>query len=485
MAYVEAELERDIALGRLPPCGQFGSEAKLARSFDVCRGTIREAMRRLAARGLVVQRPGRKTRAVALDESLTLENLGLVLHDANSAEARSLLEGYFSLKRQVLVELLADCCVRASDLDLHRLADTCFKLWDAARWESGARCAQVEFELLRLAAWAASRPGHALLIQSLQRASRGVAAAGLFPFMGGESLRQWASCAMSVLTERDARTLQHELPALLKACDERVLDAFAPAPQRPASPEAAYVPEGPLSAPVSATAQEAALETLPCVEEGGPDAPASAPGQDEALKARLCVEEHGFDCLTSAGEQDAATEARPGEEEHGLAPGAEDHAALGVAPRPQAAALLGAPDSGKTPAPAAPRLALLEPLGKCIGTDVPGATLGNPSDCRTRWDASSPEGGLPSEPSSSRVHEHTGVAECEAGGPFHGRLDRLGRWVARLWRSIAHSLGRPASCSRASGDLLRAVRRPVPPTRPPPSPRPDAASRAHADPASG
>ncbi|RKH92251.1 GntR family transcriptional regulator, partial [Corallococcus sp. AB030] len=96
VAYVEAQIERDIALGRLHPSGQFGSEAKLARRYEVCRGTIREALRRLAARGLVVQRPGRKTRAVALDESLTLENLGLALHDASNPDARWLLEGYFS-----------------------------------------------------------------------------------------------------------------------------------------------------------------------------------------------------------------------------------------------------------------------------------------------------------------------------------------------------------------------------------------------------
>ncbi|NBC44589.1 GntR family transcriptional regulator, partial [Corallococcus exiguus] len=188
VAYVEAQIERDIALGRLHPSGQFGSEAKLARRYEVCRGTIREALRRLAARGLVVQRPGRKTRAVPLDESLTLENLGLALHDASNPDARWLLEGYFSLKRQVLVELLADCCARASDLDLDRLGSTCYQLQDAARWESGEVCAWAEFELLRHAARVAARPGHVLLVQSLQRAFLG-GAAQLLPLMGGEALR--------------------------------------------------------------------------------------------------------------------------------------------------------------------------------------------------------------------------------------------------------------------------------------------------------
>ncbi|RKG64426.1 GntR family transcriptional regulator [Corallococcus sp. CA054B] len=286
VAYVEAQIERDIALGRLHPSGQFGPEAKLAQRYGVCRGTIREALRRLAARGLVVQHPGRRTRAVALDESLTLENLGLALHDARNPDARWLLEGYFSLKRQVLVELLVDCCARASDLDLDRLGSTCFGLWDAARWEPGATCAQVEFALLRQAARVAGRPGHVLLVQSLQRAFL-EGAAQLLPFLGGEALRQWATCARQALSERNVRALQQELPALLKACDELVLNAFAPAPQKPASPEAPCAQEVHVGAPVAATGQDDAVEPSSS-EEGTGDRPTPASAQDETREARPC-----------------------------------------------------------------------------------------------------------------------------------------------------------------------------------------------------
>ncbi|RKG57510.1 FadR family transcriptional regulator [Corallococcus sp. AB011P] len=304
VAYVEAQIERDIALGRLHPSGQFGSEAKLARRYEVCRGTIREALRRLAARGLVVQRSGRKTRAVALDESLTLENLGLALHDASNPDARWLLEGYFSLKRQVLVELLADCCARASDLDLDRLGSTCFQLQDAARWESGATCAQVEFELLRQAARVAARPGHVLLVQSLQRAFLG-GAAQLLPLMGGEALREWVFRVTAILHERDVQALQNELPALLKARDERVLNAFAPAPQEPASPEAPCAQEVHFGAPVAATGQDEALETPPSIEEGaiGRLTPAA---QDATQEAHPYGEERGLGHLAPAVEPDDA-----------------------------------------------------------------------------------------------------------------------------------------------------------------------------------
>ncbi|MBN8227484.1 GntR family transcriptional regulator [Corallococcus macrosporus] len=274
VAYVEQQIEQDIALGRLPRNGRLASERVMAHWYGVSRGTVREALRRLAARGLVVQHPGRQARAVALDETLTLENLGLALHAARSEEGRRLLEGFFSLKRQVLVELLADCCANASESEIGRLESVCYALWDAARWHPGERCAQLEFELLRLAAQVAARPGHLLLIQSLQRAFRGIEAR-LLPFMGGEVLGQWARCAMHALSERDMQALQHQLPLLLKACDARVLDSFAPRPRMHASPETS-LPE----ASMSASAQEGALEVIPCVTKRGLDCPTKPDGEE-------------------------------------------------------------------------------------------------------------------------------------------------------------------------------------------------------------
>jgi transposase-like protein len=107
VASVEAQLERTIGSGMLHPSGQLPSEQMLARRYGVCRSTLREALRRLAARGLVVQHPGRKTRVVALDEAVTLENLGVALHGrdgTSSLDRRQLLEGYFALKREATVD---------------------------------------------------------------------------------------------------------------------------------------------------------------------------------------------------------------------------------------------------------------------------------------------------------------------------------------------------------------------------------------------
>ncbi|RKH68474.1 FadR/GntR family transcriptional regulator [Corallococcus aberystwythensis] len=400
VAYVEEQLERDIALRRLPRNGGLASERKMARRYGVCRGTVREALRRLAARGLVVLRPGRQARAVALDESLTLENLGLALHDTRTQESRRLLEGFFSLKRQVLVELLSDCCAHASDLALGPLESTCYALQDAARWyHPKERCAQLEFELLRLSAQVASRPGHLLLIQSLQRAFRGIADR-LLPFMGGDAMRQWVICALDALYARDVQALQHQLPALMKTYDELVLDQFAPVPQERASPDGDHA------------------------QESNPGAPASDSAQDDVPTARAGVEEHDLRASASATAQDDAFEARSCTEERGVGSLAPANELLGVAPCSHGRALSMGPDSGALLFSAVPELARCELDGKRTGETETNAALGNLSGCWTGCNASSRE------------------ACHKRGGSLRGPLRR---WAAHLWRFIARSPGPPAS----------------------------------------
>ena len=79
VGHVEQEIERMISQGMLPEDGFLPAEHSLARRYGVSRTTVREALRLLVARGLVEQHPGRRSRAVALDEAVTLENLSVAL----------------------------------------------------------------------------------------------------------------------------------------------------------------------------------------------------------------------------------------------------------------------------------------------------------------------------------------------------------------------------------------------------------------------
>jgi GntR family transcriptional repressor for pyruvate dehydrogenase complex len=291
VAHVEQQLERVISLGLLPEQGLLPSEHTLARQYGVSRATARQALQRLAARGLVVQHAGRKSRAVALDEAVTLENLGVALHaEQGSAhpERRRLLEGYLDLKRETMVELLAACCEHASEAEMERLRDACFALGDAARWQvEGRGWVPWEFELLRLAARAVDRPGHLLLIHSLERSFRAMAAR-LLPHLDSEAAQKWAWCAFHALRDRDAQTLRRELPALLQVGDEHLLKSMAPPRQAIISPEVPHVPAElllglrPGSEPAQGELPGAATTNLTACHTGSSQAPATAGPPTEA-----------------------------------------------------------------------------------------------------------------------------------------------------------------------------------------------------------
>ena len=227
---VEEELEQTISLGLLPKDGFLPSEQLLARRYGVSRATAREALLRLAARGLVVQHPGRRSRPVPLSEAVTLENLSVALH----GESPTYLE------------------------EQRKLEDACFALWSTAPWEDQWFWTKREFELMRLAALTANLPGHFLLVRTLERSFRGMAGR-LLPHLDCEAIRKWSLCAFHALCERDVKALQRELPTLLNSADEPLLDSLAPANQEDIAP----------------LASQSSLEPLPRVEAE----PASTPGE--------------------------------------------------------------------------------------------------------------------------------------------------------------------------------------------------------------
>ncbi|MCY1083493.1 GntR family transcriptional regulator [Archangium lansingense] len=231
---IEEDLERMISQGRLPASGGLPSERMLARSYGVERGTIREALLRLAERGLIVRRQGRQARAVAIEQAVTLESVGVALHAWGSArpERLRLLEGYFALKRETAVGLLVHACAHASENELRPLQDACFMLRESARWDDGSkRWVEQEFAMLRMAAGVANRPGHFLLVQSLERAFEGMAGV-VRPLLSSEAVLDWSQQTLSWLFDRDVEALRRDLSPLLLACDEHLLASLKAAPVR-------------------------------------------------------------------------------------------------------------------------------------------------------------------------------------------------------------------------------------------------------------
>jgi GntR family transcriptional repressor for pyruvate dehydrogenase complex len=274
VSQLEGELERSISLGMMPRDGLMPSEQTLAEKYRVSRATAREALVRLSVRGLVVQHPGRKARAVAWEQAMTLENLGMALHGVESThpERRRFLEGFLALKRDVTVELLVASCEHADKEEMDRLTQACFALADVVRWRHQRQeWMEREFEFLREAAMAAGRVGYYLLIQSLERAYRDVAEKVL-PHLEAEAVNRWAEFALFALEARNVQALRTELPQLMRANDKHVLRGLA----------AAHPIQGTLEVHHTSEAHHAATEA-PEVSSCGP-APA---------KAEFCVGEAG------------------------------------------------------------------------------------------------------------------------------------------------------------------------------------------------
>jgi DNA-binding GntR family transcriptional regulator len=123
---LESRLADDIVAGRLPP-GQPLEELQLAAAHGVSRTPVREALRRLAASGLVESRPRRGT-VVARPEPARLREMFAVMAELEALCAAACATAMPPPARRALEALHArmEAMVRASDLAAYRPANMQF-----------------------------------------------------------------------------------------------------------------------------------------------------------------------------------------------------------------------------------------------------------------------------------------------------------------------------------------------------------------------
>jgi GntR family transcriptional repressor for pyruvate dehydrogenase complex len=112
-----------IVSRRLSPGDRLPSERELGEMFGVSRTVIREAVRALAAKGVIDVRTGSGLRVAAVDAATVSESIGLYLRAGSVMydkvhEVRTLLE----------VELARRAAERASDEAIERLRSNCDEL---------------------------------------------------------------------------------------------------------------------------------------------------------------------------------------------------------------------------------------------------------------------------------------------------------------------------------------------------------------------
>jgi GntR family transcriptional repressor for pyruvate dehydrogenase complex len=131
---------KTILSRRLKPGDRLPSERELGEQFGVSRTVVREAVRALAAKGLIEVRSGSGLRVAAVDASAVSESMGLFLRGATLDypkvhEVRTTLE----------VQMAGAAAARRSEVDIESLREACERVEASIEDVESAAVSDVEF----------------------------------------------------------------------------------------------------------------------------------------------------------------------------------------------------------------------------------------------------------------------------------------------------------------------------------------------------
>jgi GntR family transcriptional repressor for pyruvate dehydrogenase complex len=176
-------LLRSIMSRGLQPGDKLPSERELGEQFGVSRTVVREAVRALAAKGVIDARTGSGLRvaavgAAAVSESISLYLRGGALEYRKVHEVRKLLE----------VEIAALAAERSDDAHVERIEEICAEM-EAAVGEDVERASQLDLEFHRAITKATGNELYLLLLDSIGEALLEVRRGNLQTGAGDETIR--------------------------------------------------------------------------------------------------------------------------------------------------------------------------------------------------------------------------------------------------------------------------------------------------------
>lgn len=160
---VAEDLTEAILSRRLPHGARLPSERELGERFGVSRTVIREAVRSLAARGLVRVTSGRGVEVTRLDGDLVSQSMKLYIRGQERFDYTLVQEVRLALEVQT-AGLAAE---RADESQVHRLAELCEAMEDAlpkGKWKTIGR---LDFEFHRTLTEATHNELFVLMLDSI------------------------------------------------------------------------------------------------------------------------------------------------------------------------------------------------------------------------------------------------------------------------------------------------------------------------------
>ncbi len=155
-------LDTIVARG-LQPGDRLPSERELGEQFGVSRTVIREAVRALAAKGVIEVRTGSGLRVAAVDASAVSESIGLYLR-GGTVEYPKVHE----VRRLLEVEIAGLAAQRARDSDVARMRKLCQQM--EAALDVVERASRLDLAFHRAIARATSNELYLLLLDSIGEA---------------------------------------------------------------------------------------------------------------------------------------------------------------------------------------------------------------------------------------------------------------------------------------------------------------------------
>ena len=160
---VAALLLATIVARGLQPGDRLPSERELGEQFGVSRTVIREAVRALAAKGVIEVRTGSGLRVAAVDASAVSESIGLYLR-GGTVEYPKVHE----VRRLLEVEIAGLAAERAKDADVARMRKLCGQM--EAALDDVERASRLDLAFHRAIARATDNELYLLLLDSIGEA---------------------------------------------------------------------------------------------------------------------------------------------------------------------------------------------------------------------------------------------------------------------------------------------------------------------------
>ena len=214
-----AHLERAITVGELAPGERLPSERELATSMGVARSTLREAMRELESKHLIVRTPGRGTIVLPPNKeasALAMALSGADQREGNAAELRYLIEP----------RIAAYAASRATPADLFAMQKIIEQTGDNPR---PAHSLAMDVEFHALLARSAQNPLLSAIHQLTSDWTLDVRAHSHATASGRRSSLTEHQKILEAVTARDGRGAEQAMEAHLRGVSELVKSATSPA----------------------------------------------------------------------------------------------------------------------------------------------------------------------------------------------------------------------------------------------------------------